>query len=224
MRFNGKLLGVAVVAALASACGTSYKCPLAENGGPSCSSKNMQTIYSAATKAEPNYAGEYVTDSQGYKNSLIKAHAAAGQAVAPADAQSMGLPANERGMPVYEQPKVQRAWVAPWVDAEGNLHSGTYVYTTTPGKWNYGTLKAAGDVGAMMEPVKPEDYGFKFKPTTKSTVTKKPVNEVAPQQATPTSSNQESLKAAQKTVQQVNTNGGVNTVNNITQPYVRLAE
>jgi type IV conjugative transfer system lipoprotein TraV len=61
----------------------------------------------------------------------------------------------QTGMPVFQQPKVMRAWVAPYVDADGNLRTGEYVYFTTPGQWNYGSTTRPGSASGMFEPGKP---------------------------------------------------------------------
>lgn len=67
------------------------------------------------------------------------------------------------GAPVFQQPNVMRVWVAPYVDADGVLRSGEYAYFTTPGKWNYGSLKKSGSASSassMFEPTKPNQLGF----------------------------------------------------------------
>lgn len=42
-------------------------------------------------------------------------------------------------MPVLEQPKVLRIWVAPWKDQNETLNWGNYMFTeVTPRRWNFG--------------------------------------------------------------------------------------
>ncbi|MDD2944313.1 MAG: type IV conjugative transfer system lipoprotein TraV [Acinetobacter sp.] len=42
-------------------------------------------------------------------------------------------------MPVLEQPKVLRIWVAPWKDQNETLNWGNYMFTEiTPRRWNFG--------------------------------------------------------------------------------------
>lgn len=42
-------------------------------------------------------------------------------------------------MPVLEQPKVLRIWVAPWKDENETLNWGSYMFTEiTPRRWNFG--------------------------------------------------------------------------------------
>lgn len=42
-------------------------------------------------------------------------------------------------MPILEQPKVMRIWVAPWKDENETLNWATYLFTEiTPRKWNFG--------------------------------------------------------------------------------------
>ena len=82
----------------------------------------------------------------------------------------------EQGMPVFNQPKVVRVWVAPYVDADGNLRAGEYTYFSTPGAWNYGGLKKAGDaaVGGMFEPSRTDKLGFKPVDAVKPKATETP--------------------------------------------------
>lgn len=93
-------------------------------------------------------------------------------------------PPGESGHPVFKQPRVHRAWVAPWTDANGRMHSGEYLYYTTPGEWNYGTLRQPGAAGAaMMGPVKPSQLGFRpdLTPTKKPVPVPAPRSQAAPQ-------------------------------------------
>lgn len=42
-------------------------------------------------------------------------------------------------MPILEQPKVLRIWVAPWKDQNETLNWGSYMFTEiTPRRWNFG--------------------------------------------------------------------------------------
>src|SRR5690606_17618151 len=68
--------------------------------------------------------------------------------------------AAQQGMPVFQQPKVMRVWLAPYVDADGNLRSGEYTYFATPGAWNYGSLQTPGQASGVYEPSRPDQLGF----------------------------------------------------------------
>lgn len=47
--------------------------------------------------------------------------------------------ANSNPMPVLEQPRVLRIWVAPWKDEHETLNWGSYMFTEiTPRRWNFG--------------------------------------------------------------------------------------
>lgn len=62
------------------------------------------------------------------------------------------------GDPIFEPPKVFQTWVRSFVDAEGNLHEGHHTWFSTPGRWRYGDLRAAGEVGGdLMRPALPSD-------------------------------------------------------------------
>jgi len=40
------------------------------------------------------------------------------------------------GEPIRTQPKVLRVWIAPWEDADGDLHDQSFIYVMTdPGRW-----------------------------------------------------------------------------------------
>lgn len=40
------------------------------------------------------------------------------------------------GDPIRTQPKVLRIWIAPWEDADGDLHDQSFIYVMTdPGRW-----------------------------------------------------------------------------------------
>ena len=64
------------------------------------------------------------------------------------------------GMPVFQQPRVMRVWVAPYVDSDGNLRSGEYTYFSTPGQWNYGSLKKPGEASGAFAPARPDQLGI----------------------------------------------------------------
>lgn len=42
----------------------------------------------------------------------------------------------QSGDPIWRKPRVMRVWIAPWEDAEGDLHDQSYVYVVAdPGGW-----------------------------------------------------------------------------------------
>ena len=48
-------------------------------------------------------------------------------------------------MPVLEPARVVRIWVAPWVDAKGDLHMPGYLFSEiTPRRWSLGEAEVAG--------------------------------------------------------------------------------
>ena len=89
------------------------------------------------------------------------------EAAAPRHPAPVVEPGGE--VPVYEPPRPWRAWLAPWVDDQGGLHSGQYVWFTTPGAWVYLGRRwplpfvpsaGGGAPGEALEPVAPDDLGF----------------------------------------------------------------
>jgi type IV conjugative transfer system lipoprotein TraV len=139
--------------ALAGCASPGYECALTPNEAGKCAS--VQDAYAAANRT----AGSKVKRESVFDMSHQPADAQQpGQYFNPASA---GLPDTpENGMPVFKQPQVHRVWVAPYVDADGNLRSGEYTYFTTPGEWNYGSLHKAGQGSGAFGPARPNDVGF----------------------------------------------------------------
>lgn len=184
--------------ALLAACSTlekpGYNCPLAQDAG-SCNS--MQDAYKSATSKKTQPA-----------------------AVAPSEQTSTYQPVsfdsaapvpNTRtgGMPVFEQPKVNSIWVPPYVDADGNLREGTFLYNATPGRWNYGSTKRTGRAGAAFGPIHSNDLGFE--PDLTSSSKKNGANGTPPKPA-----------AAGATAPAQVPAPAPSNVEGITQPYQRL--
>ncbi len=156
-------LALPLVLALAALAGCSsaprtpeYACALNTPEGGKCAS--VQDAYRASrsmTAPQDGAPVQSVFDPRVQQDSR--------QAAAP---MFNGQPSNypdpgQNGMPVFTQPKVMRVWVAPYVDADGNLRSGEYTYFSTPGTWNYGTLNKPGAASGIFEPSRPDNLGFK---------------------------------------------------------------
>jgi len=144
-----RLLLIALALGL-SACASNkpYTCPL--NGHHGC--KSMQEIYDAARKAPRKMNHEHVLDAAQRGGSVAS--------VPPYDGYRYTEP-GEVGQPVFKQPRVYRVWLAPYVDADGNLRSGEYTYFSTPGEWAYGTTRETGVAGdATFAPARPDQLGF----------------------------------------------------------------
>lgn len=141
--------------ALLSGCalleGPKYACPLEGVEKAKCAS--MEEAYAASRNLDPNKKTNSVFSSE--KSESKKENRAFFQGK-----ESSYPEPSTRGEPVFQQPNVYRVWVAPYVDAEGNLRSGEYVYISTPGKWNYGSLKKSGSGSGIFSPVRPNELGF----------------------------------------------------------------
>ena len=58
-----------------------------------------------------------------------------GNPAPPSAGQIVGH-APSSGEPIRSQPKILRVWIAPWEDADGDLHDQSYIYVVTnPGRW-----------------------------------------------------------------------------------------
>lgn len=146
------LLAAATLSGCASTPG--HGCPL--DHGLGCHS--LPQAYAAAVA---NQGGQQSVFSKG------KGHdTAARPSPSPFAQPSSGYPqAGPGGTPVWTPGQVYRAWTAPWTDAAGYLHSGGYVYFTTPGHWSYGSLQASGPGSGILQPIAPSQLGFR--PQTK---------------------------------------------------------
>lgn len=205
MKLNTTLL-LAALALAATGCSTpAYRCPLKGEPEPGTTCRSAEDAYKASLRAKKTAGQTYsVFDSKA---------PAEKQAEQPFfHGQTTNYPAPPgAGAPVFNQPRVFQPWLAPYVDAEGNLRSGEYGYFSTPGRWNYGSLKKAGQASAIFEPARPSDLGFTpaVKPKAASAAPPRPAD--APAAAAP---------AAQPTATATRSA----PTNNITQPYKRLTD
>lgn len=153
------LLPIAIVATLSGCASVQYDCELKAEPQAKCAS--MQDAYTAANgPLAPIKNRQTVFEGAG------SAQRAQGDAARQNDrpyfrGEESGYPEpGERGMPVFKQPEVHRVWVAPYVDGDGNLRSGEYTYFSTPGQWNYGSTRRAGEGSAIFGPARPDNLGF----------------------------------------------------------------
>ena len=138
-------LALLVAAASLVGCATTPRCP---NGVNDIYCSSMKDTYAAARAGEgnvDNVLGNHQGDASGKDN-----------------AGRLDLPSGRHNLagPVYQQAKPFRLWVAPWTDANGLVHSGEYLYFTTPGRWNYGPLDMPGSAAGLLGPAMPDDLGF----------------------------------------------------------------
>lgn len=69
---------------------------------------------------------------------------------------------NMLGMPIRTQPTQMRVWVAPWIDADGDLHDAEFIYVEIDkGKWEIGSIQGEGDNadnnGTIINPKPPKN-------------------------------------------------------------------
>lgn len=144
-----------------------YECALTEVQAAKCAS--MEDAYKLSSK---------VKSDGSHKQSVFEGQPTPGKGGTAVRAETDNKPffrgesshypdAAQQGAPVFKQPKVMRVWVAPYVDADGNLRSGEYTYFATPGSWNYGSLNKPGAASGIFEPTKPGQLGFN--PTSAAT-------------------------------------------------------
>ena len=144
-----------VLAALAGCATVGPQCPLQK--GPGCQS--VTQVYQDAREANPDLSGQW----------LPKVPAQSAGAVGPDWSAPAGYAEpGQVGEPIFREPRVYRVWIAPFVDANGNMHSGQYVYFSTPGEWSYGALHDTGAASpGLYGPLPPgETFGGKAQRTT----------------------------------------------------------
>ena len=144
-----------VLAGLAGCATVGPECPLQK--GPGCQS--VTQVYQDAREADPNLSGQW----------LPKASAQPAQSAGPDwSAPSGYAEPGQVGEPIFREPRVYRVWIAPFVDANGNMHSGQYVYFSTPGEWSYGALHDTGAASpGLYGPLPPgESFGGKTQKAT----------------------------------------------------------
>lgn len=210
-------LTILAAAAILAGCASSkpqHACTLDSAEGGACAS--MQDAYKASRRMTSN---PDATRVQSVFDSRVQQNGADS-----AKPYFSGQPSNypepgQTGMPIFTQPKVMRVWVAPYVDADGNLRSGEYTYFSTPGTWNYGTLNKPGAASGIMEPSRPDNLGFK--PNTTPTQPARRAAPPAPAEADNSGTNAGQQPAAQgQAPRQQSSNS---SSEGITQPYRRLA-
>lgn len=190
---------IVAAATVASCVDPPYQCPLHADGGCHSMTENYEISRHGTTVP----SGEFMVPKTKHAGSTPTF------AGAPDTLQETG----ETGRPVFKQPTVHRVWIAPYVDADGNLRSGEYTYFSTPGEWNYGTTRAEGVAGSST-------FGPR-KPTAEA-VTAVPAE---PHKATPAAPPDSTLPqppaaaSAARSLQSAKTNSS-----GITQPAVKLGE
>jgi hypothetical protein len=184
------LLTVLVLTACASQ--PPYACPLHATDG--CHS--MAEIYEASRKASSTAQGEHIMSAR------------SSVAAAPSNPIVHNPGAYREpdvGQPVFRQPQVHRVWIAPYVDADGNLRSGEYTYFATPGEWTYGTLHEPGVASGstLFAPQRPDHLGFTaVEPSKASTVPPVPPGKAVESLPTPTGVSPAAAAAAREGITQ----------------------
>lgn len=212
-----KLILLTCASAALTGCGltpTTNENDCALNGPNVNKCHSMEGVHEAAVRANPQ--------SHRTSPSVLSPGAQEQQSSNPYfNGQLNPMPApSQNGMPVFQQPKVLRVWVAPYVDADGNLRSGEYAYVATPGQWNYGGLKKPGAAAGIFGPSRPDKLGFTpnlsgATPDKRGESGTKPASSTAPAQSSNT------VPSAPPEVQQ-QARQAANPVTGITQPYQRL--
>ena len=156
---------VAAAAALA-ACSSAprkpdYQCAIEDVEAAKCAS--VQEAFAASNSMQPKGQSrvQSVFDSR-VQGSAPVAQPSTAQPVFQGQLSNHPAPSTN-GDPVFKQPEVKRVWVRPYVDGDGNLRSGEYVYFSTPGKWSHGGLNkpgAAAKATGMFGPARTDNLGF----------------------------------------------------------------
>ncbi|MDI3258433.1 MAG: TraV family lipoprotein [Sinobacteraceae bacterium] len=176
------LLLAAAASALLAGCASDhgYRCPMPEACAP------VYDNYKAAV-ADDDWYGWASGDSEGSrfadkdgkdakKDKKSKNNASSDKRAL--DVGELQPPGRDAGpSPIYAPPRPWQVWLAPTRRADGTLESGSYVWFTTEGHWNYlgntwsasplagsgGSAAAKNDSDgddSMLHPLAPSDLGF----------------------------------------------------------------
>lgn len=164
-----KLILVALAGAAISGCTTTpaHQCQLVNQKGQCASMEDSYKAAMSKSGKRVDLKQESVFDSSS-KQIAVKE---AAEPIFTGQATLYPEP-GQQGTPVFKQPRVHRVWIPPYVDADGNLRSGEYAYFSTPGQWNYGTMKKPGSAAAstMFGPSRGDNYGVNIQNTNKNIV------------------------------------------------------
>lgn len=136
-----KRASVAVIAAISAVglagCGVKYQCPT-PSGVACMSAPEVYKLTNPPGEAGIEAAEGAMVYPGGHRRHGHRATppspemAATGNVVTP-------LPKPGDIIPIREQARVMRIWIAPWVDASGNLNMASRVYTEIePKRWSVG--------------------------------------------------------------------------------------
>ena len=90
---------------------------------------NLPGLMQKHEKTSSSFLGISVPESKTSENSLYKSKTSAGSSAIAGETPSSG-------MPIFTKPEIMRIWVAPWEDAEGDLHDQSYLYVVaSEGRW-----------------------------------------------------------------------------------------
>lgn len=149
-------VAMAVLAQGLSGCTTIQpidNCAILENGENVCAS--YEEAYYSSVMADRDNRGEYIYDD--LPDDVKKDLAEKGE-LALRHKKGFASPPYA-GAPVWQPGQAFRMWAAPVKSGEV-LTGGGYVYFSTEGKFNYGTLKNDGNGSGLFHPLRPEELGF----------------------------------------------------------------
>jgi conjugal transfer pilus assembly protein TraV len=131
-------VGVSVVGALVmlTGCGVKYQCPT-PTGVACMSAPQVYKLTNAPGQAGIEAAEGALTYKGHYRPG--KRHVASAAETVAAGGPVTPLPKPGDVIPIREQARVMRVWIAPWIDVNGNLNMATRVYTEIQHKrWSVG--------------------------------------------------------------------------------------
>jgi conjugal transfer pilus assembly protein TraV len=144
MKLSVVLFASVIVGGGLSGCAVKYGCPAPD--GIQC--KPISQVYSSTLAAEARPLDSSAKGAGKKEGSPEKPDASKMQPlVTPPEAAT----------PLRSAPRILRVWVAPWIDAEGDLHQEGYLYVVVDqGKWAIG-LPAVESEAAPTLKMAPED-------------------------------------------------------------------
>lgn len=158
------LAGLSLLAMLAGCATTKYQCPMPS--GVACES--APSVYQATDA--PGKAGIDAVVGPSSKKGIRAVPSTQAPVATTESGSVMPLPKPGDVIPIREQARVMRIWIAPWVDNAGNLNMASRVYSEIEAKrWAVGERAGGGQSNFYPLQVDPESPASPA--TSNSTVT-----------------------------------------------------
>lgn len=168
MRSTLRIFGPLLAMLLLAGCHTNrYQCPM-PSGVACMSAPDVYKVSDAPGRAGMDSAAGVMVKPGASEKS--RTSPAGGDVATSSQDAVVPLPKPGDVIPIREQSRVMRIWIAPWVDSNGNLTMSTRVYTEIePKRWSVG--EAANTTTTNFFPLQVDDNKASITATPDSTAT-----------------------------------------------------